>query len=227
MPIHLNLLAEAQTAEEMRRRDPVKRAMWICGFLVALVLGYSSYLQWKIMQSNRVVAHIEAGLATQTNRFTQIIENSKKLTDVNYKLGKLNELATNRFLWGNVLNALQQTTVEDIQLLRLKSEQNYDFQAEVKSKKDDSGKLVPGKPALVTEKITLMFDAKDGSVNPGAMQMNLFKEGLQTNSFFKMVLGKTNQIRLKNYAQPQLDPELGRPCVLFSLECALPEKVYR
>ena len=29
MPIHLNLLAEAQAAEELRRRDPVKRASFI------------------------------------------------------------------------------------------------------------------------------------------------------------------------------------------------------
>ena len=29
MPIRLNLLAEAQAAEDLRRRDPVKRALWL------------------------------------------------------------------------------------------------------------------------------------------------------------------------------------------------------
>ena len=38
MPIRINLLAEAQAAEEMRRKDPVKRAVWIGGFVIFLVL---------------------------------------------------------------------------------------------------------------------------------------------------------------------------------------------
>ncbi len=37
MAIRINLLAEAQEAEELRRRDPVKRALWGAGFLVFLV----------------------------------------------------------------------------------------------------------------------------------------------------------------------------------------------
>jgi len=42
MPIRLNLLAEAQAAEEARRRDPVKRAIWIGALLVSVVLVWSS-----------------------------------------------------------------------------------------------------------------------------------------------------------------------------------------
>ena len=45
MPIRINLLAEAQALEEMRRKDPVKRAALAAGALVCLALVYSSYLQ--------------------------------------------------------------------------------------------------------------------------------------------------------------------------------------
>ena len=225
MPIRLNLLAEAQSAEELRRRDPVKRAMWICGFIVALVFAGSGFLQWKIIHSNRALAKLEDGLKSQANQYQQIIENQRKLVDVTFKLGKLTELATNRFLWGNVLNALQETTVEDIQLLRLKSDQIYELKPESKASTNDAGKLVPAKPAMINEKIVLTFDAKDSSPNPGAAQMNKFKARIQTNVFFKSILGKTNEIALKNYSMPQPDPELGRLCVLFSLQCVLPEKI--
>ena len=34
MPIRLNLLAEAQAAEEARRRDPVKRAVWMAALII-------------------------------------------------------------------------------------------------------------------------------------------------------------------------------------------------
>ena len=37
MPIRLNLLAEAQAAEEARRRDPVKRAIWLAALIIALM----------------------------------------------------------------------------------------------------------------------------------------------------------------------------------------------
>ena len=227
MPIRLNLLAEAQSADELRRRDPVKRAMWICGFIVFAVLLFSGYLQWKIITASRTLSNLESGLKAQASRHQQIVGNQKQLADVEHKLDKLSELATNRFLWGNVLNALQETTVDDIQLLRLKSDQIYELKPETKAGTNDAGKFVPAKPATITGKIVLTFDSKDSSPNPGAAQMNKFKAGIQTNAFFKSILGKTNEIALKNYSMPQPDPELGRPCVLFSLQCALPEKVFK
>ena len=49
MPIRINLLAEAQAAEEMRRKDPVKRSIWVGSFLVFLVLLWGFSLQVKIM----------------------------------------------------------------------------------------------------------------------------------------------------------------------------------
>ena len=226
MPIRLNLLAESQSADELRRRDPVKRAIWICGVIVFIVLLFSGYLQWKVITSNRILANLESGLKAQASRHQQIVGNQKQLADVHYKLDKLNEMATNRFLWGNVLNALQQTTTDDIQLLRLKSDQIYEVTPETKAKTNELGKLMSAKPALVVEKIVLTFDSKDSSPNPGTAQMNKFKAGIQTNDFFKTIIGRTNEIALKNYSMPQPDSELGRLCVLFSLQCALPEKVF-
>lgn len=44
MPIRLNLLAEAQAMEEMRRRDPVKRAIWVGSLLVAVALAWAGYV---------------------------------------------------------------------------------------------------------------------------------------------------------------------------------------
>jgi len=42
MPIRINLLAEALAEEDLRRRDPVKRAIFIGAFLVALSLVWFS-----------------------------------------------------------------------------------------------------------------------------------------------------------------------------------------
>src|SRR5580765_5785017 len=59
MPIRLNLLAEAQAAAEMRRRDPVKRAIMASVVLIALALGWSGYLYLKSMMANSDLGKIE------------------------------------------------------------------------------------------------------------------------------------------------------------------------
>jgi hypothetical protein len=52
MPIRLNLLAEAQAAEDFRRRDPVKRGIGLAALLVALMLVFSSFLQLRATLAN-------------------------------------------------------------------------------------------------------------------------------------------------------------------------------
>jgi len=57
MAIRLNLLAETQAAEELRRKDPVKRVGWIGALLIAIMLVWSSSLQLKAKLVNSQVAH--------------------------------------------------------------------------------------------------------------------------------------------------------------------------
>ena len=132
MPIRINLLAEAQAAEEQRRRDPVKRAVLVAICLVLLVLVWGGSLQVKLMSYKARLNGLEAKLNSQTNSFQQIQSNQAKLNVINQKLGALHQLATNRFLIANVLNSLQQSTLEGIQLMRLRTEQTFLFTDEVK-----------------------------------------------------------------------------------------------
>src|SRR5262245_41310791 len=125
MPIRLNLLAEAQTAEDLRRRDPVKRLIWGASGIVIVVLIWSSSLQLRAMMSKSELNRIEGQIAANTAQYNVVVANQKKLGEINHKLTALERLATNRFLQANVLNALQQATAEDIQLLRLRCEQTY------------------------------------------------------------------------------------------------------
>jgi uncharacterized membrane protein YiaA len=54
MAISINLLAEAQAAEEQRRKDPVKRAALAAGFVVFLVALWATTLQLRIMASKAI-----------------------------------------------------------------------------------------------------------------------------------------------------------------------------
>ncbi|PWU21921.1 MAG: hypothetical protein C5B50_00585 [Verrucomicrobia bacterium] len=223
MPIQINLLAESQALEELRRRDPVKRAIWIGLCLVAVMLIWSGYLQLKTAIAQKALSRVEKDIATHAAAFQVVQENQKKLDDVSSKLGKLRQLATNRFLNGTALNALQQTTVDDVQLVRFRVDQKYEFLEATKAKTNADERVTPGRPASATEKIILTLDARDTSANPGD-QVNKLKQSVVDSAYFKESFGKTtNQVRLTDLRPPQVGPD-GKPLVLFTLECRLPEK---
>lgn len=223
MPIRINLLAETQALEEMRRRDPVKRAIWVGVLFGLLILAWSSSLQLKAMYIKGELNRLESSVRRQTNEFQQVLENRRKLDDVNRKLVALDRLSTNRLLNGNILNALQHTTIDEVQLVRLKTEHVYVLTEETKAKTNSSGKVTPAKPATVTEKIVLTLDAKDTGPNPGD-QANKFQQAIADSGYFQSALGKTNVVRLTNFGTPTPGSEGGKSYVPFTLECKYPEK---
>jgi hypothetical protein len=223
MPIRINLLAEAQALEEMRRRDPVKRAILVGICLVGIVMMWSSMLQVQVMYSKSTLGRWEANLNSHTNDYFQTVNDQAKLASINQRLAALNDLAASRFLESSLLDALQQSTAAGIQIVRLRTAQTYATTEEVKPKKD--GRVTtPGKPATSTEKIVLGIDAKDTSPNPGGVAVNKFKSNLTDSAYFKDSGLSTNQILLKRVDAPLVDTESGLPYVLFSFECLYPER---
>src|SRR3954471_4408701 len=112
MPIRLNLLAEAQAAEEMRRRDPVKRAIWVGAILASLMLTWASSLQFKTMMAANEVGRVEGQMTANSNSYKGVLDSLKKKDEIQGKVLALYQLSTNRFLQGSLLNALQQTNAD-------------------------------------------------------------------------------------------------------------------
>jgi len=222
MPIRLNLLAEAQAAEEMRRRDPVKRAIWLGALLSALMLVWSASLQFKAISAKNELERAEAKANALTNDFRQVTESQKSIADINHRLSSLQQLTTNRHLTGNLLDALQRATLDDIQLTHLRLANEYRPVEETKAS-TNGNRIIPGKPATITEKITLTLECVDNSAETGPL-VDKYRDLLATHPYFKDGFEKPVEITLKNYSSPQLSPETGRSCVLFTLEARFPEK---
>jgi hypothetical protein len=223
MPIRINLLAEEQAAEESRRRDPVKRAIWIGVFLVALMLVWISSLQVKVMLAKGQKINFEGRLALHAKDYQKVQESDRKLAEINGKLAALNQFTTNRFLHGNLLNAMQQTFigVDNVQLTRLKVEQTYAY-AEGTKDTTNGTQVVRGKPATVTERISLRLEAKDAGPNPGD-QIGKFKSAIASHPYFQNILGKTNEVTVPSWPPAQVDPD-GRSFVPFTLGCTFPDR---
>ena len=222
MPIRLNLLAEAQAAEEARQRDPARRAIWLGLLGLALILVWSSSLQLKAMLLRSDVSRLEGQLAFKTNDYRAVLDDQSKTAEMKQKLDALRRLSANRLLNGTLLNALQQTTVDDIQLVRLRLDQSSVLVEGSKTRTNEDRVVIRGKPAAATEKTTLRIEGIDSSPNAGD-QWNRYKSALATNAYFKQMLIKTNGISLKNLSPPQISPVNGKRTVVFTLECLYPD----
>lgn len=222
MPIKINLLAEAIAAEEERRRDPVKRGTYVAGLLVLCVVFWAAMLQIKVMSAKSALGALESKWKLIEKSYKASVDAQKASIEAEQRLAALHEMSTNRFLWGNALNAFQQTLsgVEGVQMLKLKTEQIYVITDGTPARTNDT-KVIPGKPATSTERISMTIDAMDTSAG---RRVNQFKEAIANVPFFKENLNKTNGVMLLSRSAPQTGANGNTTFVTFSLKATFPEK---
>src|SRR6266478_437367 len=177
MPIRINLLAEQQEADELRRRDPVKRATWVGGFLVGVLAVWGGYLQVRLMAATSEVNRYASEWKRLESDFKKVSANMEAAAEAERKWAALQALATNRFLWANPLNALQfvMVTVDEVQITALKTSQTYTITEPVKPSTNLVGVVSRGKPGTSREKVMFSLDGKHTS-----------KEAKDPARFFKL-----------------------------------------
>ena len=214
MPIKLNLLAEAQAQEEMRRKDPVKAAMFGGALLVVIMLAWFSGTWLSLLATKGSLDKVKAQIAAHTNDFAVVKWNQKKIDDCQKRLESLDKLSNARFLQGRLLDALQQIYVPNVAVIRTRVDQSFNVIAGVQTKAGRG-------PATTVERTLLVIDAKDFSTNAGD-QINRFKDSFARSEYFKTVL-ETDGVRLAGSpSAPQTGAD-GKTFVQFTLECRYPE----
>src|SRR6266496_82557 len=230
MPIRINLLAEQQEADELRRRDPVKRATWVGGFLVGVLAVWGGYLQVRLMAATREVNRYESEWRKLESAYKNVSANMEATTEAERKWTALQTLAKNRFLWANPLNALQfvMVTVDEVQITALKTSQSYAITEAVKPSTNAATGLVSrGKPATSREKVMFTLEGKDTSkeakdtAKRSADGVFKLQEAINNYPYFK-----TNQVKaaLITRSPDQIDPSNpARRFSTFTLGCEFPE----
>lgn len=220
MPIRINLLAEEQYLAEMRRRDPVKRAAWLGGFLFCLMLGWWGWLLFSSHNAKSAMAGHEASFQRIEKAAKETGDQIKKAGDIEKNIHSLNRMATNRVLWSAAMNALQECVLDQIQVTRIRVEQSYNVVPAVLSK--ERGK---SKPASSTERIVLVIVARDygRSEDEGSTK---FKDRIKDHPWFKQYLATENPISFKGFTKPTPDKDdPTRVFVSFTMECAFTDQV--
>jgi hypothetical protein len=181
MPIRINLMAEAQALEEARRRNPVKLGCWIAGFFVAVVgLGIAK-LQMDIHFAKNEFTQLSKDWDADALKYSSVTNNETQIAAIKGKIAALDHLQTNRFLWGPVLNALQQTVVDQVQVTHIWGLQIIEREAS----RSIAGKTIPGSANF--EKIKLSIAGKDYS--PSAEGYKNYEDTLNHFDFFAKKMG--------------------------------------
>jgi hypothetical protein len=214
MPIRINLLAEAQTAEELRRRDPVKRVVVGGLLLLAAMAVWSSTVQLKVMLANRELGQAQFQLDSHKTDYDLAITNNAKITAIRLRISALEKISNCRMLQGNLLNALQKVNVDNVQLTGIKVTQAY--------LPSGGGKGAGAAKAAVTESIIVTLHARDSSSNPGD-QVGKFMQAVARQDYFENMLSKTNGIVLTDESSPQQE-QGGKNYVLFTVDCHFPDQ---
>jgi hypothetical protein len=217
MPISINLLAEAQAEEDLRRRDPVKRSLFAGSFLIAGFLVWYSSIWANTLWEKRDLSGLDAEIQYKNNTYSEALSNQKKAQEADKRIEALSKLNYVRFLQGNLMDAFQKIYVPNVQLTRVRIDQSAVLTAGGGPTTNSSGVVIPGRPGTTVMRLVMTLDAKDSSPNPGD-QIGKFKDALVNQDYFKSQLDRTNGVRLSNTSSPMASAD-GKPYVLFTLEC--------
>jgi hypothetical protein len=211
MPIHINLLNDALAEQDLRKKDPVKRTVFIGALVVALMMVWYSSSLLQHMVANNSLAQVQLESQNHTNDYNTAIANLRTLHAGESRLKALNDLTSARFLQGNLMNALQQLYVSNVNLMRVEISQRY----------TPSGP--DAKSASITESTFLTLDAKDSSPNPGD-QVNHCKDGITQLDYFKSRLAPVDGMKLSNLSPPESAPG-SSPFVMFTIACRFNDQI--
>ena len=221
MPIRINLMAEAQALEEARRRNPVKLGIWIAGFFVALMGLWIAKVQMDVYFAKNEKSMLDAQWQADYDKYKGITNQLALIAGTKAKIAALDHLHTNRFLWGSVLNALQQTVVDQVQVTHFWGLQTIEREAPKTIGAGASTKTIPGSANF--EKIKLSIAGRDYSAAADGY-MN-YEHALNQFEFFAKKIGGREGFTIEGAPGPKSADAPGSPREfrVFTLTNQLPE----
>ena len=221
MPIRINLMAEAQALQEARRRDPVKLGLWIAGFFVAVTLLWIAKVQMDIYFASGQLTRLNADWKSSEGKYNDVTNQEARIAMVEAKIEALDHLKTNRFLWGPVLDSLQQTVVDQIQVTRVWGQQSFEHEAPKSFGSGATMKTVPGKANF--EKVKLSITGKDYS--PTTEGYKKYEDALNHFDYFAKRMAGHDGFIIEGAPGPQVPDGPGSPKMyrIFTLTNQLPD----
>jgi hypothetical protein len=189
--------------------------------------------QGKIMLKTKEMASLTKSWNDQKSRAANVQNNQKNVDLTRSKLMSITQYVTNRFLWANTLNALQQCATNvssDVQITSLSGSQDHVLTAATVREIPASGDL-PARKAVIsggsTEITMLTISGRDFGREEDD-NVTKFRDSIAEWPYFREALEKGKGVGVK-LAEHRLrvSTELGaggRVCATFRIECKFVEK---
>lgn len=219
MPIKINLLAEEQAAEELRRKDPVKRSIYAGAGLAGLVVVWAVANWFGLMGYDKRLQALKADFAAIEAAAKEAEANRKRVSELESKLEMLKKLSASRPIWAPTLDVFQRSTVDQIEMTRLRVDQSY---VVTPAFVPPRGSELKPKPATALQKVSLTIDAKD--LNYRDQNYTKYKDMISNLPVFKESAYGPVNVALRQVSPPRDNPDGGQ-FITFSIECQYPDVV--
>jgi hypothetical protein len=222
MAIVLNLLAEQQHADEIRRRDPVRRTLMGSVLTIGVALSFSllSWLAaWQAQEDLKSVELRWLRLESENKQLSEALVKSRKVEE---DLNALTNLASSRFLWAPLLNAMQDCVIDRVQVSGLRADQaSTPVKTEtIAPKTREKSKVSKVVTTNMVETIVLHIEANDYSNS----QFSRLQDIISSQPYFRRCLQTNGTVRLASLNPPaKSDGENEeRNFTHFKIEVAFP-----
>jgi Tfp pilus assembly PilM family ATPase len=214
--ISIDLLAERQEAAEARRRDPVRRLAMAGGAVVGLTVLWTAWLGWQYWHLRGQVANSAAKeeIIRKRSQSEESLESDRNARAIYV----LHSHATNRVLYGPILNALQFVNATNIQVQQLRLE---------RMKRREEIKPLPEIGGLSTfvyyETVVMDLVLRNYGDHP---HYEAWEKSILAQSFFRDNLRTNSPVMVLNRSQYQpdsMEPERGE-YALYTVRCLFPER---
>lgn len=220
----IDLLAEQKEADEMRSKDPMRRAYGLAASLLGIMIVWLGYVLFDSQQVGSRINKLNAEMAALQTRFSGADADAKKAAEAETMLRGLESLASNRMLWAPALNALQFAVVDNMQVIRIQIAQQYSQTKGTPAVTNQTTKSVTRAIPDETTELTIMTIQAKSSAKPSAAES--FMEALAESPWFKANLRSQSPIRLKENQAAQIDAaDPNKMSILFTVECYAERKL--
>jgi type IV pilus assembly protein PilM len=226
--IQLNLLAEDQELADLRRRDPVRRAILLTSVLLAGIGLWAAWLGWQIWEAQREVQRVDRRMTLLQNTASEPMRDAQRASELERRWEALSQHEAQRFLVAPILGMLQHVIVDKIQFHRLVLEQRLQRveppRVTARERRAAGDGPLPKPPPVETrEQLVMRIQGKNFG---NYMDRNRLSQALLNHEVLRGLLRTNQPIRLVETMQ-HLDPvDTSRGFELFTIECVFAERVF-
>jgi Tfp pilus assembly PilM family ATPase len=219
--VQINFLAERLETAARRRRNPLRIGALAAAAAFVAMAAWAGYTHYALAQTSAELQRLERETkevqAIAASAAKVVLNGNATLTTT----AALDQYATNRLLFAPVLNALQEVSTDDIQVINLSLQQILQYTPPVKSVIKD--RRTPAKKGFVSARLALSIQSKNFG---DPKRSDEFMDHLANQSYFQKNLQNVNPVTLKTRLPRQVDPlDPNKVYNLFTIECSYPEKI--